>query len=141
MSAVDTENIKNSDRVKNCWSKIKSANGADFFVDNFYHLMFSHHPETFSFFPKNLKEQKSTLLATLDNVINGIEYIKELESELITLGQRHKDIGIPKDMYGAFLATIVEAANFSSDFSLTDKELSAWEDAFRKVCDTMLKAY
>lgn len=141
MSEPATEIINASDSVKSCWTKIKTANGADFFVDNFYHLMFSHHPETLSFFPKNLNEQKTNLLATLDNVINGIEYIEQLENELISLGQRHKNIGIKKDMYDAFVTTIVEAANHSSNYSLTDKELIAWRDAFKKVSDIMLKAY
>lgn len=132
MSTNNIEVIPNSIDVKHCWAKIKSANGIDFFIDKFYQLMFSRHPETASLFPQNLDEQKRTLLATLDNVINGIEYIEELENELMALGQRHKNIGITKDMYKIFLSTIGETANLSSNYSLTDKELCAWEDAFRK---------
>jgi len=141
MKASGVKDNTTSDSVKNCWAKIKSANGADFFIDQFYDLMFTLHPETHSFFPANLQEQKTSLLTTLDNVINGIEYLTELEKELIELGQRHKDIGITKDMYDAFVTTIVETANRSSNYSLTDKELIAWEDAFRKVSNIMLKAY
>ncbi len=44
-------------------------------------------------------------------------------------------------MFDIFITTIVTAANYSSDYSLTDKELSAWENAFRKSSDIMLKAY
>lgn len=135
------ENRIDSESVKNCWAKIKSAKGVDFFVDNFYRLMFEHHPDYRSLFPENLKEQKSSLLATLDNVINGIEYIDELEDELIALGQRHKEICIKKEMFDAFISTIVATANVASDFSLTDKELVAWEDAFSQVSNIMLKAY
>lgn len=102
MNTSATENIKASDNVKSCRAKIKAANGTDFFIDNFYQLMFSHHPETLSFFPANLSEQKTTLLATLDNVINGIEYITELENEILALGLRHKDIGINKEIMTPF---------------------------------------
>jgi len=127
--------------VKACWDKIKSAKGADLFVDKFYQLMFEHHPETRSLFPENLMEQKRTLLSTLDNVINGIEYINELEEELIELGQHHKNIGIKQEMFNAFITTIVETANSSSDYRLTKEELIAWENAFREVSNIMLKAY
>jgi hemoglobin-like flavoprotein len=141
MNDIDNESVIDSESVKNCWKKIKSAKGVDFFVDKFYQLMFEHHPKFRPFFPENLKIQKSSLLATLDNVINGIEYIDELEDELITLGQRHKEICIKKEMFDDFISTIVATANFASDFSLTDKELVAWEDAFRQVSNIMLKAY
>lgn len=134
-SAIDSES------VKNCWSKIKSDNGTDLFVDNFYQLMFEHHPELRKYFPDELKNQKIKLLTTLDNVINGIEYINDLEDELVALGQRHKNIGITKDMYEIFISSIIDTAKMSSDNSLTDKELAAWTDAFTKVSNIMLKAY
>lgn len=127
--------------VKACWDKIKSAKGADLFVDKFYQQMFEHHPETRPLFPENLMEQKRTLLSTLDNVINGIEYIDELEKELLELGKHHKNIGIKKEMFNAFISTIVETANSSSDYRLTNEELIAWENAFREISNIMLKAY
>ncbi|HFD32344.1 MAG TPA: globin [Gammaproteobacteria bacterium] len=134
-------NIQDSGSVKTCWTKIKAERGADSFVDDFYHLMFKHHPETRELFPDTLLSQKTSLLATLDNVINGIDYIEELETELITLGKRHKDIGIEKDMFDVFITTIIDTANIASNQTLTDKELVAWEEAFRKVANLMLKAY
>lgn len=135
MSDIDSQS------VKNCWSKIQAAKGSHFFVENFYRFMFEHHPETRPLFPNSLVQQKTTLLSTLDNVINGIEYIEELEKELIDLGRHHKNLGIKKEMFDAFVKTVVAAANYSSDYSLTDKELAAWEAAFRKISNIMLKAY
>ncbi len=44
---------------------------------------------------ENIIKQKASLLATLDNVINGFE---DLETELITIGQRHKNLGIKKNV-------------------------------------------
>lgn len=141
MHKIKSEVELDSASVKACWDKIKSAKGSDLFVDKFYQLMFEHHPETRSLFPENLIEQKRTLLSTLDNVINGIEYINELEKELIELGQHHKNIGIKQEMFNAFITTIVETANSSSDYRLTNEELIAWENAFREVSNIMLKAY
>ena len=130
-----------SQKVKDCWEKIKYAKGSDVFVDHFYQTMFKNYPEARPFFPEDLSSQKSTLLATLDNVINGIDYIELLEEELLALGLRHKSMGVIKEQYTAFVHTIIEAAHFASDFSLTDKEISAWENAFRDISDVMLKAY
>jgi len=127
--------------IKSCWSKIKNTKGTDFFIEYFYLHMFEHHPETQALFPDDLKRQKTTLLSTLDNVINGVEYIDEIEEELLKLGKHHKNLGIKEEMFNDFISTIVVAANLSSDFSLNDEELAAWENAFRKISNIMLKAY
>lgn len=130
-----------SESVASCWSKIKATKGTDFFVGSFYRLLFEHHPEIRALFPDNMETQKTSLLSMLNSAINGIEYIDDLKKELIDLGNKHKDIGIKKEMYENFIASIITAANLSSDFSLTDRELTAWENTFRKISDIMLKAY
>lgn len=130
-----------SEKTKSCWSKIKSTKGADFFIDHFYQHMFEHHPGTYALFPKDLTQQKTTLLATLDNVINGLEYIEELVEELLRLGKHHKNLNIKREMFDDFISTIVAVAHLSSDYSLSDDELTAWENSFRKISDIMLKAY
>lgn len=141
MSGIANKAAIDSNSVKNCWLKIKSAKGIDFFVDNFYQLMFEHHPEIHALFSENINEQKTKLLTTLDNVINGIDYINELEPTLIELGLYHKNIHITAEMYDDFVSIIVETANNSSDCRLTNKELTDWENAFREISDVMLKAY
>lgn len=130
-----------SNMVKNCWLKIKSTKGTDFFVNDFYRLLFKQLPEVQRLFPDDLVKQKSKLLNMLDNVINGIEYIEELEDILIELGQRHKDIGINEEMYATFITCVTQTANTSSAYQLSKEELNAWEDAFREVLNIMLKAY
>lgn len=135
------ENTADVELVKNCWLKIKSAKGSDYFVDNFYQSMFEQHPEVHAFFPEDLGTQKTKLLNTLNNIINGLEYIHELKGELAKLGKQHRDLGIKPDMFDDFITTVVAAANSSSDFTLTNKELTAWENAFRKVSNIMLEAY
>jgi len=127
--------------ARNCWSKIKSAQGETAFVGNFYQYMFDHYPETRDLFPKGLSAQKANILTTLDNVINGIDFIETLKTELFSLGQRHKSLGIKKEMFEIFIITIVEVAKIASNDTLTHKELSAWENAFREISNLMLKAY
>ena len=127
--------------IKSCWSKIKNAKGTDFFIEHFYQHMFEHHPDTQALFSDDLAQQKTSLLSMLDNVINGIEYIEDLEKELLNLGKHHKNLNIKKEMFNAFISTIVVAANHSSDYSLNEKELIAWESAFSKISNLMLEAY
>lgn len=92
-------------------------------------------------FSKNLAEQKTKLLTTLDNVINGIDYINELKPALIELGELHQNIGIEKEMFDPFISIIIEAANTASDYNLTNEELNAWKNAFREISDIMLEGY
>ena len=134
-------NNTDSNNVKSCWTKIKKISGSDKFAESFYQILFKQHPETRSLFPDELQKQKSILLETLDNVINGYAYLNELEDELIDLGRRHKDLGVAPPMYDIFLETIVAAANISSKFTLTDSELDDWEQAFKAVSNIMLKGY
>ena len=133
--------VLDSKSVKNCWLKIKSGNGTDFFVNEFYKYLFDQHPEIQQLFPEDLTKQKSKLLNMLDNVINGIEYIDELESTLIELGQQHKGIGVTKEMFDTFLSAVIEAANSSSSYRLTEKESDAWKAAFQEISKILLKAY
>jgi len=133
--------VLDSESVKNCWLKIKSGNGTDFFVNEFYKHLFNQHPEIQQLFPDDLTKQKSKLLNMLDNVINGIEYIDELESVLLELGQHHKDIGVTKEMFDTFLSAVVEAANSSSSYRLTEKESEAWKIAFQEISNVLLKVY
>jgi len=135
MSNVD------SAAVRNCWYKIKSTQGKAAFVDNFYQYMFGHYPEIRDLFPENLSAQKANILTTLDNVINGIDFTETLEAEFFSLGQHHKSLGVKKEMFEMFIITIVEVARMTSDDTLTQKELTAWEKAFREISNIMLKAY
>lgn len=130
-----------SDKVKICWSKIKLSNGSDFFVEKFYQLMFEQHPEIRPLFPQSMKNQNAALLSMLDNVINGIEYIDELKEVLIQLGKRHQGFGVQANMYDVFVEIVVEAAKQSSNNTITDEEITAWEHAFRSISDLMIKSY
>ena len=44
-------------------------------------------------------------------------------------------------MYEVFIISIIGAADFASNSSLTQAERMAWEDAFREMADLMLEAY
>lgn len=141
MAGIENKDTIDSDSVASCWAKIKSAKGTDVFVDSFYKILFKHHPEIRPLFPEDLTTQKTSLLSMLNSVVSGIGFIDELNNDLMDLGRVHKNIGITKEMFDYFIAAIVAAANLSSDFSFTDKELVAWENAFRKISDIMLKTY
>lgn len=127
--------------VKNCWAKIKTEKGINLFINYFYQTFFNNYPEVRELFPKDIENQKRALLSMLDNVINGIEYVTTIRSELLDLGRRHKIIGITHEMFDAYIITIVDAAHFASNSSLTQEESTAWQNAFREMSDIMLEAY
>lgn len=141
MAAIINAKLMPGEQVKNCWTKINQKKGTNAFVDNFFQQLFLQHPETRKLFPEDLALQKINLLTTLDNVINGIDYIDCINSELESLGKHHKNLGISSEMFDAFNIVALSAANYASDFTLSDTELNAWQKAFKKISDIMLKAY
>ncbi len=131
----------NPDNVKFCWKKVKQEQGIDYFVDLFYENLFSQYPQTREVFSGDMAMQKSKLLTMLDNVINGIEFIDQLEDELVKLGQRHRELAIEAGMYDIFVSTIITTANNAANNTLTSEEQEDWQKAFRLVSDIMLRAY
>lgn len=127
--------------IKICWKKIKNEKGTDSLVDHFYLTLFSNYPETRELFPNDIATQKRTLLATIDNIINGIEHAQKIKTALHDLGSQHKELGITPEMYDAFIVAIVEAAEEASNFTLTEQERHTWEKAYREMADIMLEAY
>ena len=127
--------------IKICWKKIKAEKGTDPLVDHFYQTLFNNSPEIKDLFPEDLAAQKRTLLATIDNIINGIEHVQKIKTALLTLGKHHKVLGVTPEMYDAFIVAIVEAADFASNESLTEDERHTWEKAYREMADIMLEAY
>lgn len=134
------KNINNKN-VKSCWNKINNANGSDYFVEKFYHTLFEQYPGTRDLFPESMKVQNIALISMLDNVINGIEYIDDLEESLAQLGARHQNMNVPTNMYDVLTEIIVTTAQDASDDSLTDEELKDWEYAFKAISDLMTKGY
>lgn len=130
--------IIDSQSVKDCWLKIKSARGVDYFVTDFYKHLFTQHPEIQQLFPDDLRIQKSKLLNMLDNVINGVEYLDDIKPLLVEMGSQHKDRGVNREMYDIFIVAAVEAAKSSSDFNVSNTEIRAWENAFRVMSNIML---
>ncbi|MCW8901842.1 MAG: globin [Gammaproteobacteria bacterium] len=133
--------MTNSQNVKNCWTKIRKEKGPDLFVDHFYQSLFIKFPAARDLFPSNIETQKRTLLATLDNMINGIDYIEAIRSEILDLGRHHKNLGVTAEMFNVFILTIVESADFASNSTLTDAERTAWEEGFREMANIMLEAF
>lgn len=133
--------MKDYQNVKSCWAKIRAEKGSNQLVENFYQILFSRHPELRNLFPSDIERQKRKLLSSLDNVINGIEYIDAIKNELMDLGRHHKNIGITKEMFDTFIITILDAADYASNSSLTHDERTAWKNSFREISDIMLEAY
>lgn len=126
--------------VKNCWSKINSAHGLNFLVETFYDRIFSY-PEIKILFSNDMASQKHKLTEMLNAVINGIEYIEQLESELIKLGKLHKDKHVTIDQYSIIVEAIVFSAVEASDNTITKEEENDWRDAFNYIAEVMKKAY
>lgn len=135
---MDDNDIKT---VKDCWTKIQSANATEQLVKNFYQILFTKNPDMRSLFPENLQAQHVKFLFTLDNYINWIDSIDTLETELIDLGRSHKALEINHEKYDLFIQSLIESVSSLNDFSFTNNELSMLEKSLHKISNLMLKAY
>lgn len=127
--------------LNTCWKKIKKEKGSDALVSYFYRELFSRQPKSRELFPSDLETQKRTLLATIDNIINGAEHAEKIKDALLALGHHHKNLGVTADMYPVFIEIMIEAADFAANKTLTDVERHTWEKAYQEMVDLMLEAY
>lgn len=131
----------NGKLVQSCWSSIKEQTSDSFFIETFYKTLFERYPNTRALFSDSIDTLKIELLTKLDNVINGIEHIKDIEPALVTLGTIHKNAGVSREMFDAFIEVMTEAAAIASNNTLNKTELNEWNKAFREISQSLLKAY
>ncbi|MDH5649432.1 MAG: globin domain-containing protein [Gammaproteobacteria bacterium] len=127
--------------VRSCWEKIELAQYQQEYVAVFYHTLFQQHPHLRVLFPSDLKAQERKLLETLNQVINGLQYLEELKESLLELGRKHQDLNIDPALFEVVTGVSVVALKRVLDSNITQEELLAWEQAFRAVSAIMLQGY
>ena len=90
-----------------------------------------------------------------ERFLNEVSGLKKILKQILQFYKKNLSLfnGLQTKNYTAYLLNIIARFRynceslehlmdpFASDFRLTDKELFAWEDAFRKISKIMLKAY
>ena len=107
-------------------------------TERFYDILFERHPQTRGMFQRNgRKQQEQMLTAALAGVLDHLDDVPWLSSQLGALGRRHEGYGVTREMYawvgGALLATLEEVAG--PDWSPALE--TAWTDAYAVIVSLM----
>ena len=114
----------------------------DSMVERFYKLLLERVPEARPYFEDvNMKTQFVMLAMALNAVKQHPHLRKGAEAYLQVLGTKHKNRGIPKELYGGFIEVLLEAA---AEFhgNEWDQDLARqWSDALGRAKDLMFEGY
>ena len=107
-------------------------------TERFYDILFARYPQTRAMFHRNRRQdQEKMLTAALAAVIDHLDDVPWLSSQLGALGDRHKDYGITLEMYdwvgSSLLATLEEVAGKDWSPALED----AWSEAYAVIVSLM----
>ena len=110
------------------------------FVRTFYERLFTHFPQTRSFFAStDMQKQHKQLLGALALVIQNLRKPEVLTSALHGLGQRHVAYGVLPEHYPLVGAVLLETfADFLGE-RWTPAYHDAWAQAYEAVSATMLE--
>ena len=110
------------------------------FVTAFYERLFTHFPQTRSFFAStDMKEQRKQLLGALALVIQNLRKPEVLTSALHGLGQRHVAYGVLPEHYPIVGAVLLETFADLLGERWTPAYHDAWAQAYEAVSAIMLE--
>lgn len=106
--------------------------------DLFYSKLFFDHPEVRPMFPKDMEGQKTKLIHILNVVIARLDYIEDIESEIVALGKRHIEYGVLPRHYEYVATALLWTLARSLGDDWTPEVESAWVSCYTMLAETMM---
>ena len=127
----------NVNLLRQSFEVVASANPK--FVSRFYEILFERYPQSRPLFPQNgMARQVEMLTQALVAVLDHLEDAPWLESTLKSLGAKHRDYGVTREMYdwvgASLLATLAEVAGPA----WTPELQGAWGEAYGAIVSLMV---
>jgi hemoglobin-like flavoprotein len=108
------------------------------FAHSFYQRLFLCYPQVQPLFAKvDMKRQESSLVATLEMIIDGMERGDNLAPALQALGRRHVDYGAKAADYPLVGAVLLETLREYLGHGFTIEILKAWSQAYELISRQM----
>jgi len=109
----------------------------------FYERFLDEHPEARQYFAEvNMTNQATFLTIALAVIQDHYEHqYRATEHYLKVLGTRHRNWGIPRELYGHFRDCLLSTMQFFHEDDWDDELASQWEAAINKATQTMLEGY
>jgi hemoglobin-like flavoprotein len=111
------------------------------FAQAFYRRLFALYPQTNPLFATtNMKNQESSLMATLELVVSGVARGENVVPSIEQLGRRHAIYGVKAEHYPMVGQALLETfAQFLQEKWTLQVE-ATWTEAYTMVSDSMRRA-
>ncbi|MRG70813.1 hemin receptor [Alphaproteobacteria bacterium HT1-32] len=109
----------------------------DEFSQRLYANLFAAAPDVRVLFPKDLRQQREKLIATLTTVVNNASKLDEIDRGIWSLGRNHIDYGV-KDVHYQVLKDVLLktlAEEFGDD--MTPDLTAAWSGIYDELASRM----
>ena len=107
------------------------------FADLFYDRLFDIAPQLRAMFPKDLREQKTKLLAMLAAAVGGLHDLQTLVPHVKALGARHAGYGVTVAHYGIVGEALMWTLERGLGDAFTPEVRSAWAKVYGVLAGTM----
>jgi hemoglobin-like flavoprotein len=109
------------------------------FVTRFYEILFERHPQARPLFPQNgMARQAEMLTQALVAVLDHLDDAPWLQDTLGSLGAKHVDYGVTREMYDWVGASLLAALAEVAGPAWTPELQAAWAEAYGAIVSLML---
>jgi hemoglobin-like flavoprotein len=111
--------------------------------DLFYEALFARHPEIRPFFEKIDLRRQAVLLTMELTVIDAFHRFRDGPARLYLqyLGTKHRERGIPSELYRPFRDTMVEVLQRFHEKDWTEELATEWKTAIDDASAVMFEGY
>jgi hemoglobin-like flavoprotein len=127
----------NVDLLRQSFEVVATANPR--FVSRFYEILFERHPQARPLFPQNgMARQAEMLTQALVAVLDHLDDAPWLQDTLGSLGAKHVDYGVTREMYDWVGASLLAALAEVAGPAWTPELQAAWAEAYGAIVSLML---
>lgn len=124
--------------VQSTWRKVVPI--AELAADSFYSKLFELDPSLRDLFPRDLREQKDKLLATIGRVVSSLDRLQDVLPAVENLGRRHQLYGVKPEHYETVGNALLGTLQAGLGEAWNDEIKNAWAAAYGTLAQVMLDA-
>lgn len=124
--------------VQSTWQKVVPI--AEVAADSFYTKLFELDPSLRELFPRDLREQKDKLLATISRVVSSLDRLQDVLPAVENLGRRHQRYGVRPEHYDTVGHALLGTLQAGLGEAWNDEIKTAWATAYGTLAQVMLDA-
>jgi hemoglobin-like flavoprotein len=108
--------------------------------DVFYSKLFFENPELRKMFPESMEGQYRKIVDTFNVIINRLEKLDELKSDIIEMAKRHEGYGVKPHHYNMVGKALIWTIQKGLGNDWNEETRSAWINCYAILSGTMITA-